>query len=75
MAKLTKEEIIKVIEIIKGEDIYSLAEIVHKELLNISGLDYVLYEAANNGLISQDEFLKLVYKVEEAHSIHMYEMC
>ena len=72
MAKLTKEEII---DMIKGEDIFSLAEIIHKSLGNVSVLNEALYEAVMNILISKDDFLQLMYRMEEAYSIHMYEMC
>ena len=72
MAKLTKEEIINAL---KREDIYSLANAFHLHQLNVADVNEALFEAVVSGLISQDEFLKLVYRVEEAHSIHMYEMC
>ena len=76
MAKLTKEEIIA---LLKRENSYSLADIIHHEYsdeyIAPSDINGALYDAVVSGLITKDEFVRILHKMEDAYSIHMYEMC
>ena len=71
MAKLTTEEIISAL---KGKGAYSLANAFHLCQLHLDDVNEALFDAVKNGIITKDEFLKLAFRVEEAHSINFYEL-